>query len=89
MNYFRSALSFIALLLIYEAVALSAVTWSFLESVKSSFLLIEYTAAVNAGNIIKSLSSISEPMVMKKHMEGMESPVDILPRAPCSIWINW
>lgn len=67
MRIFKSILSFLTLIIIYEALTLGAVTWSFVESVKSSFVMIEYAATHNAANILKGLSSGAETFVLAKN----------------------
>lgn len=64
-----------AVVLVVEGLALSAIAWSFVESVRSSMVFYQKTTENNAENLIKAIGRLAEPYVLTGKMADMEDPV--------------
>ena len=74
MNIFRAVSYYLVLFLLYEAIAVAAVSWSFFESVKSSFVMLKYTSENSVASLLKSVSKLSEPMLVSGDLKDMDGP---------------
>ena len=60
---------------VMEGIALGAVTFSFLESIKTSFVFYRQTSDNNSQNVLKGISRIAEPYVHGRKMAGLDDVV--------------